>query len=111
MEQPDNYINMKTPANELANKELGGILETAIGQLPEKYRLVFVLREIEDLSVRETADALSIATPNVKVRLNRAKTMLRQSLQGYMKDHVYSFHLSKCDNVVNYVMQHLGAGK
>jgi RNA polymerase sigma-70 factor (ECF subfamily) len=107
-EQPDNFVNMKTPANELANKELANILEKAIAQLPEKYRLVFVLREIEDLSVRETSAALNIEEPNVKVRLNRAKIMLRQNLNGYMKDHVYDFHLSKCDVVVNYVMQHLG---
>lgn len=107
-EQPDNYVNMKTPANELANKELANLLEAAIGQLPEKYRLVFVLREIEDLSVRETSAVLNIEEPNVKVRLNRAKIMLRQSLNGYMKDHVYDFHLSKCDDIVNYVMKHLG---
>lgn len=107
-EQPDNYINMNTPANELANKELANILEKAIAQLPEKYRLVFVLREIEEMSVRETSATLNIEEPNVKVRLNRAKIMLRQNLNGYMKDHVFDFHLSKCDAIVNYVMQHLG---
>lgn len=105
---PNNYITMKTPANELANKELNSILERAIAQLPEKYRLVFVLREIEDMSVRDTSDALNIEETNVKVRLNRAKTMLRQSLHGYMKENVYSFHLSKCNIVVNHVMQYLG---
>ncbi|WP_291908853.1 sigma-70 family RNA polymerase sigma factor [Chitinophaga sp. CB10] len=103
-----NDINMKTPANELINKELSQILENAIAQLPEKYRLVFVLREIEAMTIRETSDTLSIQEVNVKVRLNRAKAMLRQSLQGYMKDSVYSFHLSRCDRVVNYVMNHLG---
>lgn len=102
-----NPINMKTPANELANKELNAILERAIARLPEKYRLVFVMREIEDLSVRETSAALGIEAVNVKVRLNRAKTMLRQSLQGYMTDHVYTFHLSKCDTMVRHVMQSL----
>lgn len=108
MEHPLNPIHMKTPANELANKELNAILERAIAQLPEKYRLVFMLREIEDLSVRETAETLTIGETNVKVRLNRAKTMLRRSLEGYMKDHVYAFHLSKCDTVVFHVMQQLG---
>ncbi|WP_341840455.1 sigma-70 family RNA polymerase sigma factor [Chitinophaga caseinilytica] len=108
MEHPLNPIHMKTPANELANKELNAILERAIAQLPEKYRLVFMLREIEDLSVRETAETLTIGETNVKVRLNRAKTMLRRSLEGYMKDHVYTFHLSKCDTVVFHVMQQLG---
>ncbi|SHM46658.1 RNA polymerase sigma-70 factor, ECF subfamily [Chitinophaga jiangningensis] len=104
----NNNINMTTPANELLNKELSQILENAIAQLPEKYRLVFVLREIEAMSVRETSDTLSIQEVNVKVRLNRAKAMLRQNLHGYMKDSVYSFHLSKCDRIVHYVMHHLG---
>lgn len=102
-------IHQKTPAMELANKELSETLERAIAQLPEKYRLVFVLREMEDLSVRETSEAMGIEASNVKVRLNRAKTMLRQSLQGYMKDHVYAFHLSKCDAVVLHVMQYINA--
>lgn len=107
-EQTDNFVNMKTPANELANKELSNLLEQAIAQLPEKYRLVFVLREIEDMSVRETSATLNIEEPNVKVRLNRAKTMLRENLNGYMKDRVYGFHLTRCDGVVTNVMQHLG---
>lgn len=107
-DQPDNFIEMKNPANELANKELSIVLEQAISALPEKYRLVFVLREIESLSVRETAAALAIEEPNVKVRLNRAKTMLRQNLNSYMKDHVYSFHLTKCDRIVHHVMEHIG---
>jgi RNA polymerase sigma factor (sigma-70 family) len=104
--QPGKYINMTTPAKIMANKELNGILENAVGQLPEKYRLVFVLREIEDMSVKETSQALSIAEPNVKVRLNRAKTMLKESLAGYMKENVYSFHLSRCDRVVANVLAH-----
>jgi RNA polymerase sigma-70 factor (ECF subfamily) len=88
-------------------KELGAVLENAVAQLPEKYRLVFILREIEEMSVRETSEALSIEEPNVKVRLNRAKTMLRSSLNGYMKDHVYPFHLSRCDRIVGRVLDYL----
>lgn len=103
----DNFITMDTPANELVNKELNTILEKAIAQLPERYRLVFVLREMEDLSVRETSTTLSITEPNVKVRLNRAKTMLRENLKGYMKDQVYNFHLSRCDQMVARVLTHL----
>lgn len=106
-EQPDNFITMETPVKDLANKELGNILEGAIAQLPEKYRLVFMLREIEEMSVRETSAALSIEESNVKVRLNRAKTLLRQTLGGYMKESVYSFHLTRCDRIVSRVMQHL----
>jgi RNA polymerase sigma factor (sigma-70 family) len=108
VETTDNLIHMKTPANELVNKELNAVLENAIAGLPEKYRLVFVLREIEELSVKETSEALSLEESNVKVRLNRAKTMLKENLNGYMKDHVYSFHLTRCDRIVAGVLSHLG---
>lgn len=103
----ENPTNMNTPANILANKELSTMLENAVSQLPEKYRLVFVLREIEDLSVKETSDVLSIEESNVKTRLNRAKTILRESLGEYMKEHVYSFHLTGCNRIVNKVFTHL----
>jgi len=97
---PKNHIAMTTPDHVLVNKELNNLLENAIGQLPEKYRLVFVLREIEDMSVRETAQTLTIEEANVKVRLNRAKTMLRENLQSYLKGNIYQFHLSRCDRMV-----------
>lgn len=106
--QPENTTSMATPDYSLANKELRTVLEDAVAHLPEKYRLVFVLREIEEMSIKETSEALSIEAPNVKVRLNRAKTMLRESLNGYMKDHLYNFHLSRCDRMVTNVMGHLG---
>ena len=102
-----NIPNMNTAVNDLVNKELGNILQQAIARLPEKYRLVFVLRTIEDLSVRETCTILNIGESNVKVRLNRAKLLLRKDLDGYLNDYVYNFHLSKCDRIVNAVMAHL----
>lgn len=103
----ENLINMKTPENVMASKELSQVLENAIGALPEKYRLIFVLRELEALSVRETAEIAGIQSANVKVRLNRAKTMLRDSLSSYMKDSIYPFHLSRCDRIVGKVMDRI----
>jgi RNA polymerase sigma-70 factor (ECF subfamily) len=103
----DNSTTMVTPDSELNNKELSALLENAIEQLPEKYRLVFVLREVEDLSVKETAEVLDIAASNVKTRLNRAKTMLKDHLKGYMKEHVYAFHLTRCDRIVANVLTEL----
>lgn len=107
LHETENKVTMRTPDKVLVNKELNGILEQAIARLPEKYRLVFMLREIEELSVKETSEALSIEEPNVKVRLNRAKNMLREELNGYMKDSIYNFHLTRCDRVVNNVLSHL----
>jgi RNA polymerase sigma factor (sigma-70 family) len=98
-----------SPVSALLNKELSKILEQALVQLPEKYRIVFVLREMEDMSVAETVDTLNISEANVKTRLNRAKTMLRDTLGNYYKnDNIYSFHLSRCDRIVNNVLQQLG---
>ena len=105
--QHQNISHMNTPVHALINKELGGVLENAIAGLPEKYRLVFVLREVEDLSIKETAEVLSLEESNIKVRLNRAKTMLRENLTGYMKENIYSFHLTRCDRIVHQVFSKL----
>jgi RNA polymerase sigma-70 factor (ECF subfamily) len=104
----ENKTSMKTPADVLMNKELGVILENAVGRLPERYRVVFVLREIEEMSVQETGAVLSINESNVKVRLNRAKSMLRKNLEGHYKEQVYTFHLTRCDRIVNTVLARLG---
>jgi RNA polymerase sigma factor (sigma-70 family) len=101
--------NTATPARALLNKELSKMLEDALVQLPEKYRMVFVLREVENMTIAETVDTLNITEANVKVRLNRAKTMLRDSLSDYYKnDGIYHFHLSRCDRIVNSVFAKLG---
>ena len=98
-----------SPVNALLNKELGKILEQALIQIPEKYRIVFVLREMENRSIAETVDTLNITEANVKVRLNRAKTMLRDTLGSYYKnDSIYHFHLSRCDRIVKNVLHKLG---
>lgn len=101
--------NAASPVHALLNKELSSVLEQALVQLPEKYRLVFVLREMESRSIAETVDTLNISEANVKVRLNRAKSMLRDTLGSYYKnDSVFHFHLTRCDRIVNNVMKHLG---
>ena len=63
--------------NSVMNRELNFVIENALQQIPIDYRLVFSLREINGLNILETADALNISEANVKVRLNRAKSMLR----------------------------------
>lgn len=94
--------------SKLMNTELKNALELAIRSLPEKYRTVFILRELENLSVAETKDCLAISEVNVKVRLNRAKTMLRNSLGDiYRSAEVLEFHLSRCDRMVERVMNQI----
>jgi RNA polymerase sigma-70 factor (ECF subfamily) len=98
----------RAPDNIALNRELAQALENALLELPEKYRLVFVMREMEDMSVAETVKALDLSESNVKVRLNRAKTMLRDKLNNYYKsDQVFSFYLTRCNRVVNNVMANI----
>ena len=97
-------------ASKLMNTELRKTLEEAIHKLPEKYRTVFILREIEDLSVSETKACLAISEINVKVRLNRAKSMLRNALSElYRSEDVFEFHLSRCDRMVENVMSKINS--
>jgi RNA polymerase sigma factor (sigma-70 family) len=105
METPVNQHHNDTPLKNLMNKELGIILEKAVADLPEKYRMVFVMREIQEMSTTETMDALNLGESNVKIRLSRAKEMLRDGLYHYWEPkQVYEFNLIRCDVVVNYVM-------
>jgi len=94
-----------TPLKSLMNKELKNILEKAVLTLPEKYRLVFVMREIEEMSTNETMEVLNIGESNVKIRLTRAKEMLRNELSSqFRSQQLFDFHLTRCDRVVNFVM-------
>lgn len=94
-----------TPLTNLMNKELKSVIEKSVSGLPEKYRLVFVMREIEELSTRETMDILNISESNVKVRLKRAKEILQQELSSYYQPkQLFEFNLIRCDRIVNYVM-------
>lgn len=99
-------IEIQTPIAKMLNAELKLALEEAIHQLPEKYRTVFIMREIEDMNVAETQACLDISAVNVKVRLNRAKVLLKESLsEFYKKDNILHFHLSRCDKMVERVMK------
>jgi len=71
------------PIDKLLNEELSETIQSAIQSLPEKYRLVIVLRDIEDFSTEETAQILKISPANVKVRLHRARLFLKEKLQAY----------------------------
>lgn len=97
---------VQNPLMKLLNTELKVALQDAICQLPEKYRTVFIMREIEDMNVSETQECLNLSEVNVKVRLNRAKAMLRASLsEFYKKEDLLHFHLSRCARVTDNVMK------
>ena len=98
----------QTPLVKVLNTELKLALEKAINQLPDKYRTVFIMREIEDMNVMETKECLNLSEVNVKVRLNRAKAMLRNTLSTfYNKEDIFHFHLSRCDRTTEHVMKQI----
>lgn len=87
------------------NKELNFVIENSLQQIPMDYRLVFTLREVNGLNVAETADTLNISETNVKVRLNRAKAMLRKEVEkSYSVEDIFEFNLVYCDAMVERVI-------
>ena len=70
----------QSPETLVHQNETQQLLEDALGRLDEKHRLVFLLRDVEGLSIRETADALGLSEANTKVRLLRARLQLREQL-------------------------------
>lgn len=71
------------PESELLSSESRQFLDRAVRSLPEGLRVVFVMRELEGLSIQDTAEALGISESNVKTRLLRARLRLRQELSVY----------------------------
>ena len=81
--------------------------------LPETYRTVFTLREVEGLSTSETAEGLGLGEEAVKTRLHRARTMVRRTLTdrlGSSTAQAFQFHAVRCDRVVAAVMQAISNG-
>lgn len=89
----------------IIDKELRHVIEKAIIDIPLDYRIVFLLRELSGMSTAETAESLDISEANVKIRLNRARHMLRAELATtYSPEDIFEFNLIYCDNVVNKAM-------
>lgn len=76
------------PENELLDSESRAYLDQAIRRLPEKLRLVFLLRDIEGLSIAETGEALGLTETAVKTRLLRARLRLREELSAYYGERI-----------------------
>jgi RNA polymerase sigma-70 factor (ECF subfamily) len=95
------------PEQQAVTSELRGVLESEMAALPETYRLVLMLREVEGLSTAEAAGCLGVSEDVIKTRLHRARTMLRDNLfrrAGVTFEDLYTFGNSRCDRVVAAVM-------
>jgi RNA polymerase sigma-70 factor (ECF subfamily) len=100
------------PEQQAASSEMQRLLESAIEDLPDDYRSVLVLRDVEEMDTNEAAAALDISEENVKVRLHRARALLRKKMfaraGGYRKE-AFLFHAVRCDRVVKNVFARIAA--
>lgn len=86
--KPTQFVDWSAlPEEQLLSGEGEKVLDQAIQDLPESLRIVFLLRDIEELSIRETAEALGLTETNVKTRLLRARMFLREQLSAYYGEH------------------------
>ncbi len=101
----------ETPEQQASTSEVRALLEQEIENLPDSYRTVFVLRDVEEMSVAEAAEALEITEQNVKIRLHRARAMLRKRLYaraGIESSATFAFNAVRCDRVVKNVFERIG---
>jgi RNA polymerase sigma-70 factor (ECF subfamily) len=100
------------PEEQTSAAELGKTLETAILAIPEHYRLVLMMRDVEQMNTSETAAALELTEENVKVRLHRARALVRKELfarAGAEAQSAFGFMGVRCDRVVARVLETIGA--
>lgn len=96
------------PQEKMVQKEAKQLLENAIDQLELKYRTVYIMKEVEEMSLKEIATTLDISLGNVKIRLHRAKDKLKEILYklSNTKD-VFEFGFSRCDRITENVMKNI----
>jgi len=94
-------------------QELHRVLEAAVDTLPESYRAVFMLRDIEGLTTSETGQGLGLGDEAVKTRLHRARAMIRRAVTvriGEVAAGAFQFHAPRCDRVVSAVLARVCQG-
>jgi RNA polymerase sigma-70 factor (ECF subfamily) len=103
----------ETPEAQAMRAQLARMLEAAVDELPQSYRSVFVLREIENMSTAETAECLNLSEEAVKTRLHRSRALLRRDLEGRVGPAIAEAHAfmgTRCDRTVARVLERIGAG-
>jgi len=100
------------PERQAYAQELRRVLEEAVDELPEHYRTVFMLRDIEGLSTNETSVGLGVGEEAVKTRLHRARAMIRRAVSsrlGVVAPGAFQFLAPRCDRVVVAVLERIAA--
>ena len=99
------------PEKSMAQREIQHVVEHAIDELPEAFRLVFITRVIEGMNVEETAEILGLKPETVKTRLHRARTMLRDNVEkkiGPVVMEAFPFAGKRCERLTDTVLKRLG---
>lgn len=99
-----------TPEQSASVSEARTLLESSIDALPDSYRKIFVLRDVEEMSTTEAAECLGISEENVKTRLHRARAMLRKELYqraGAKSSAAFQFMGARCERLVQAVFQRI----
>ncbi|WGS21622.1 MULTISPECIES: RNA polymerase sigma factor [unclassified Bradyrhizobium] len=99
------------PEKSMAQREIQQVVEHAIDELPEAFRLVFITRVIEGMTIEETAAILSLKPETVKTRLHRARTMLRDNVErkiGPVVMEAFPFAGRRCERLTDAVLRRLG---
>jgi RNA polymerase sigma-70 factor, ECF subfamily len=99
------------PEKSMAQREIQHVVEHAIDELPEAFRIVFITRVIEGMNVGETAEILGLKPETVKTRLHRARTMLRDNVEkkiGPVVMEAFPFAGKRCERLTESVLKRLG---
>jgi RNA polymerase sigma-70 factor (ECF subfamily) len=100
----------ETPEADVARMQMRRLLESAIDELPPDFRIIFVMREVEGLSIAETSAATGVREETVKTRLHRARRLLRDALSGRIDaatPDAFQFLGARCDRITEAVMARL----
>ena len=100
----------KSPEAELARSQVRQLLEKAVDELPETFRIVLILRDIEEMSIEETAALLMIKPETVKTRLHRARKLLRAALSKRLPEafsELFPFDGRRCANMADRVIRRM----
>jgi RNA polymerase sigma-70 factor (ECF subfamily) len=101
------------PEKSMAQREIQHVVEHAIDELPEIFRIVFITRVIEGMNVEETAELLALKPETVKTRLHRARAMLRENVEkkiGPVVMEAFPFAGKRCERLTEAVLKKLGLG-
>ena len=101
------------PEKSMAQREIQHVVEHAIDELPEAFRLVFITRVVEGMNVEETAEILKIRPETVKTRLHRARALLRDNVEkkiGPVVMEAFPFAGRRCERLTDAVLKRLGFG-